>query len=386
MIHGVRLKAGKAEWYRNRWIRSTAVSKALGEPEAPGPRAMFDTVNTNIVPHAGQTWAVVEAGGNPVRVGPDLETIAHDPFGGTLKGSFTAHPHLDPDTGEMHAICYEGPNLDTIRHVVVDKAGRVRREEPIAVKHGPMIHDCMITKNYVIILDMPVTFSMKRLLSGYGFPYAWNPEHQARVGLLPREGKSDDVIWCTIDPCYVFHPANGFETPDGKVILDVCAHDSMFAESTKGPDSHSVPFERWTIDPKAKTVTRKVIDEDAQEFPRPNEALLGKPYRYAYTVSLAHENAFVGASTRVFKHDLDTGKRQVHDFGPGRVPGEFVFVAKANARAEDDGWLIGYVIDTTNETTDLVILDAANFEGAPQAAITIPHRIPPGFHGNWMSA
>ncbi len=387
MIHGVRLKGGEAEWYRNRWIRSRAVSKALGEPEAPGPRnPAFDTVNTNIVPHAGQTWAVVEAGGNPVRVGPDLETIAHDPFGGSLKGSFSAHPHLDPDTGEMHAICYEGPNLDTIRHVVVDKAGRVRREEPIKVQHGPMIHDCMITKNYVIILDMPVTFSMKRLLSGFGFPYAWNPEHQARVGLLPREGKSDDVIWCTVDPCYVFHPANGFETADGKVILDVCAHDSMFAESTKGPDSHSVPFERWTIDPKAKTVTRKVIDEDAQEFPRPNEALLGKPYRYAYTVSLAHENAFVGASTRVFKHDLNTGKRQVHDFGPGRVPGEFVFVAKANARAEDDGWLMGYVIDTTNETTDLVILDAANFEGAPQAAITIPHRIPPGFHGNWMPA
>lgn len=354
MIHGVRLKNGKAEWYRNRWIRSSAVSKALGEPEAPGPRTAFDTVNTNIVPHASAMWAIVEAGGNPVRVGPDLETIAHDPFGGTLKGSFSAHPHLDPDTGEMHAICYEGPNLDTIRHVVVDKAGRVRREEPIAVKHGPMIHDCMITKNYVIILDLPVTFSMKRLLSGYGFPYAWNPEHEARVGLLPKEGKSDDVIWCAVDPCYVFHPANGFETPDGKVILDVCAHDTMFAESTKGPDSHSVPFERWTIDPKTKTVARKVIDRDPQEFPRPNEARIGKPYRYAYTVS--------------------------------RVPGEFVFVAKANARTEGDGWLMGYVIDTATETTDLVILDAANVEAAPQAAITIPHRIPPGFHGNWMPA
>jgi carotenoid cleavage dioxygenase len=385
MIHGVRLKNGKAEWYRNRWIRSTAVSKALGEPEAPGPRATFDTVNTNFVGHAGSTWAVVEAGGYPVRVGPDLETIAHDPFGGSLKGSFSAHPHLDPDTGELHAICYEGPNLNTIRHVVVDKAGKVRREEPIAVKHGPMIHDCMITKNYVIILDLPVTFSMKRLLGGYGFPYAWNPEHQARVGLLPKDGKSDDVVWCTVDPCYVFHPANAFETPDGKVTLDACVHDTMFAESTKGPDSSSVPFERWTIDPKTKTVARKVVDQEAQEFPRPNEARIGKPYRYAYTVSLDGENAFVGTSTRLFKHDLEAGKRQVHDFGAGRVPGEFVFVAKANASKEDDGWLIGYVIDTSAQTTDLVILDAANFEGAPQAAITIPHRIPPGFHGNWIA-
>jgi carotenoid cleavage dioxygenase len=189
-----------------------------------------------------------------------------------------------------------------------------------------------------------------------------------------------------VDPCYVFHPANGFETPDGKIILDVCAHDSMFAESTKGPDSAHVPFERWTIDPATRRVARKVIDQESQEFPRPNEAHIGKPYRYAYTAALANENAFVSLETRLFKHDLEAGTRQVHDFGPGRMPGEFVFVAKANARAEDDGWLMGYVIDTNNQTTDLVILDAANFEGAPQASITIPHRIPPGFHGNWMPA
>jgi 8'-apo-carotenoid 13,14-cleaving dioxygenase len=386
MIHGVRLKNGKAEWYRNRWIRSRAVSEALGEPEAPGPRNGFDTVNTNIVPHAGQTWAVVEAGGFPVRVTEELETIAHDPFAGSLKHGFSAHPHLDPDTGELHAICYEATKPDVIHHVVVDKAGRVRREEPIPVKHGPMIHDCMITKNYVIILDLPVTFSMKRLLAGFGFPYAWNESHQARVGLLPREGKAGDIIWCDVDPCYVFHPANGFETPDGKIILDVCAHDRMFAESTKGPDSARVPFERWTIDPTTRRVVRKVIDQESQEFPRPNEAHTGKPYRYAYTAALANENAFVGLATRLFKHDLEAGTRQVHDFGQGRMPGEFVFVAKEHARAEDDGWLMGYVIDTNNQTTDLVILDAANFEGAPQASITIPHRIPPGFHGNWMPA
>ena len=385
MIHGVRLGAGKAEWYRNRWIRSTEVSATLGEAPAPGPRHIFETVNTNIVPHAGSVWAIVEAGGYPVRVGPDLETIAHDPFGGTLKGSFSAHPHLDPDTGEMHAICYEGPSLDSIRHVVVGRDGRVRREEPVPVMHGPMIHDCMITKSYVIILDLPVTFTMKRLLAGYTFPYAWNPDHKARVGLLPREGRGSDVIWCDVDPCFVYHPCNGYETPEGKVILDVCAHDSMFADSTMGPDSKSVPFERWTIDPAARKVARHVIDADAQEFPRPNETRIGKPYRYAYTVALATD-AFIEPASRCLKHDLEKGTRQVHDFGEGRMPGEFVFVPRPGATAEDDGWLMGYVIDTKAETTDLVILDAARFEEPPVATITVPHRIPPGFHGNWMPA
>lgn len=387
MVHGVKLKGGRAEWYRNRWIRSNAVSAALGEEPAPGPRATSDTVNTNVLGHAGTTWALVEAGGFPVRIDEELDTIAHDPFGGTLKGSFSAHPHLDPETGEMHAITYAGTNHETIWHVVVDKDGKVRREEPISVQHGPSIHDCMITKNYVIILDLPVTFSMKTLLAGHKFPYAWNPEHKARVGLLPREGGNDDVIWCDVAPAYVFHPANAYETADGKVILDVCAHADMFASSRQGPDSQSTPFERWTVDPAAKSVAREVIDSDSQEFPRPNEALIGKPYRYAYTMALpkAGDPTFAN-NTLLYKHDLEARTRQVHDFGEGRIPGEFVFVEKAGAKAEDDGWLMGYVVDLDSQTTDLVILDAANFEGVPQAVVTIPHRVPPGFHGNWVPA
>ncbi len=388
MVHGIKLKGGKAEWYRNRWIKSQKVTEALGLPEAPGPRhGNSDTVNTNVLGHAGSTWALVEAGGYPVRINEDLETIAFDPFAGTLKGGFSAHPHLDHDTGEMHAICYEGVDQSTIRHVVVDANGKVRREEPISVQHGPSIHDCMITKSYVIIMDLPVTFSMKTLLAGHAFPYAWNPSHKARIGLMPREGKNDDIIWCDVAPCYVFHPCNAYETEDGKVIMDVCAHDTMFAESTQGPDSKAVPFERWTIDPVARTTLRSVIDSDSQEFPRPNEALIGKPYRYAYAMSLP--DGFDAASpnqSKLYKHDLNAGTRQVHDFGAGRIPGEFVFVPKAQGTAEDDGWLMGYVIDMDRQTTDLVILDAAKFEGAPQASITVPHRIPPGFHGNWVAA
>lgn len=388
MVHGVRLRAGKAEWYRNRWIKSTAVTTALGLPPAPGPRnGRNDTVNTNVLGHAGSTWALVEAGGYPVRINEDLDTVAHDPFGGTLKGGFSAHPHLDPDTGEMHAICYEGTDQHRVRHVVVGRDGKVRREEPIRVQDGPSIHDCMITKSYVIILDLPVTFSIKRLIGGFGFPYEWNPKHKARVGLLPKDGRNDDVIWCDVDPCYVFHPANAYETDTGQVIFDAAVHETMFAESTQGPDSHRTPFERWTIDPATRKVARTVIDPDNQEFPRPNEAYLGKPYRYAYTLALPSERdpAFA-SSSRLFKHDLTAQTRQVHDFGSGRVPGEFVFVPRPGATAEDDGWLMGYVVNADADTSDLVILDAQKFSDAPRTSVHIPHRIPPGFHGNWVPA
>lgn len=387
MVHGIRLKDGKALWYRNRWIRSRAVSEALGEPPAPGPRnGDFDTVNTNVVGHAGAAWALVEAGGFPVRIDDELNTLAHDPFGGSLqRGGFSAHPHLDPTTGEWHAICYDATIQDSVRHVVVDREGKVRREEPIAVKHGPSIHDCMITEKYVIVLDLPVTFSMKRMLAGYAFPYAWNPDHQARVGLLPREGRGDEIIWCDVAPCYVFHPANAFDNPDGTVTFDAAVHESMFAHSTMGPDSSRVPFERWTIDPAAKVVRRDVVDEDSQEFPRPDERFIGRPYRYAYSLALPNggDAAFLDES-RLFRHDLVTGTRQVHDFGAGKVPGEFVFVPRTADAAEGDGWLMGYVIDREADTTDFAILDAMDFEGPPQAVVRLPHRIPPGFHGNWL--
>jgi carotenoid cleavage dioxygenase len=383
MVHGVRLSQGRALWYRNRWVRSRAVSKALGEPEAPGPRnGRSDTVNTNVLGHAGATWALVEAGGYPVRLDEELATLAHDPFEGTLHGGFSAHPHRDPDTGDLHAICYEGTDMTVVRHVVVDPSGRVTRELPIPVSDGPSIHDCMITKTYVIILDLPVTFSMKTLLAGHAFPYRWNPDHPARVGLLPKQGAAEEIIWCAVEPCYVFHPCNAYEADDGSVVLDACVHETMFAETTGGPDSRSSPFERWTIDPVARTVVRQVVDKDSQEFPRPNEALIGKPYRYAYAMANSWDAA-MPEQTRLYKHDLVQGTRQVHDFGPGRLPGEFVFVPKRAPRGEDDGWLMGYVVDGTAGTTDLVILRADDFEGPPEALVHIPHRIPSGFHGNW---
>ena len=209
MVHGIRIKGGKPVWYKNRWVRSKDVSRVLGEDPRPGPRReRTDTVNTNIIGHAGDLWALVEAGAYPVRLDDDLNTIAHDPFGGTLSGSYTAHPHKDPQTGELHSICYEAGQPDVIRYVRVDAEGKVIRDVPIEVEHGPSIHDCMITENYVIILDLPVTFSMKSVIQGDRFPYKWNDNHASRVGLLPRDGSGDEVIWCPVDPCYVFHQCN----------------------------------------------------------------------------------------------------------------------------------------------------------------------------------
>jgi len=386
MVHGIRLQGGRALWYRNRWVRSTAVSRALGEPPAPGPRRFNDTVNTNVVAHGGRLWALVEAGGHPVELGDELQTLAHDPFGGSLHGPFSAHPHVDPATGEAHAICYDAERHRLARHVVLGPDGRVQRDEPIALRGGPMIHDCMITPRWVVVLDLPVTFSMSTLVAGYDFPYRWNPAHRARVGLLGREAPGHSIAWCDVEPCGVFHPANAFENDDGTVTLDVVAHATMFSHSHGGPDGSDAALERWTVDPVGGRVTRRVLDARPQEFPRIDERRTGKPYRYVYAAAFDRVGANGFESTpRMIKHDLHCGTSQVHDFGPGRHAGEFVFEPRHPGAGEDEGWLMGLVVDAAAMSTDFVILDAHDFSAPPVATVTLPHRVPAGFHGNWVA-
>ena len=88
----------------------------------------------------------------------------------------------------------------------------------------------------------------------------------------------------------------------------------------------------------------------------------------------------------LYAHDLVTGTKQVRDFGEGRYPGEFVFVPRDADAAEGDGWLMGLVIDVAHEATELVILDTHDFTGTPVATVHLSHRVPPGFHGNWIEA
>ncbi|MFM6852450.1 MAG: carotenoid oxygenase family protein [Sphingopyxis sp.] len=397
MVHGLAIAGGKALWYRNRWVRGAEACAALGQPLPPGARnGRNDAPNTNIVGIAGRTWAIVEAGGHPVELSHELETIAHNKFDGTLANSYTAHPHWCPATGERHAICYRAEVMDKVWHTVMDAQGRIIREEPIAVEHGPSIHDCAITPDHVLIFDLPVTFSMKKLIAGLSFPYQWNPAHRARVGVLGRNAPAESIIWCDVEPCYVFHPANAFVGADGRIIVDVVAHDRMFARSNYGPDSETSHFERWTIDTAARRVDRATIHPAPQEFPRYDERRTGQPYRYAITVGVAGtDDATMNiADSRLYRHDLTAGHTETRDFGADCAPGEFVFVPRTadsadagayDGAAETDGWYIGLVINIAADTTDLVILNANDFTGPPQATIHLPHRIPPGFHGNWVA-
>lgn len=381
MVHGLRLEEGRAAWYRNRYVRGDRVAEAKGWPVVEGPRhGMGDgNANTNVIHQGDTTYAIVEGGAYPVALTDELETISRDDFGGTLDGSYTAHPKLDPDTGELHAITYYW-EWDHVRYVVVDPAGRVRREVEVPVPGRPMIHDCSITDTSVLIYDLPVHFDLEAAAEGIAMPYGWTLEHGARVGVLPREADADAVVWCEVDPCFVFHPLNAYDASDGTIIADVIRHPHMFAQRSSMPGGGPPMLVRWTIDAARGTVAEDVVSERNQEFPRVDDRLVGKHHRYGYGVYSGDGSLYAGA----IKNDLVSGTSQTRDHGPGRFCQEPVFVPRTETSDEDDGWLLAYVHDENGQTADVEIWNAQDFTGDPVALVHLPQRVPFGFHGNWV--
>lgn len=382
MVHGLRLEDGVARWYRNRWVGTDSVNRRFGRPLLPGPRhPLLDVVNTNVIGHGGRLWALVEAGPPPAELDGELNTLRRGLFDGQQVAAYSAHPHLDPATGELHAICYDALRPTRVQHVVVDANCQVTRIESVPVRQGPMIHDCALTASSVVILDLPVRFSLGEMLRGYPFPYRWNERHPARIGLLPRRGRAADTRWFEVDPCFVFHTCNAWDLDDGGAVLDVVVHARMFDRGHQGPETSRISFERWTLDAASGRVRRQAIAEGNQEFPRCDERLAGKPYRYAYTAGFDHADV----AQPLYRHDLQTGRTLVHHYGPHQVTGEAVFVPRRANGAEDDGWLMSYVYDLRERRSALVILNADDFEGPPQATVHLPVPVPMGFHGNWIA-
>ena len=164
MVHGVRLRDGRAEWYRNRWVRSRAVAEARGETW-PGPvhEGIDFAANTHVIASAGRTLATVESGPLPYELTDELDTVGPCDFSGTLPGGFAAHTKADPVTGDLHAIAYYWA-WDHVQHVVVGSGGRVTSATNIPVTDGPMMHDFALTGRYVVLFDLPVTFSMDAVI------------------------------------------------------------------------------------------------------------------------------------------------------------------------------------------------------------------------------
>jgi len=398
MIHGVFVEDGKAR-YRNRyvrtpkWVAEHAAGRALFggfDPRLTDPSAVGvdgGVANTNIVWRGGRLMALEEAH-RPFELDPlTLESRGYlEPYGGQV----TAHPKLDPETGEMVWFGYgvgEMPLSAGMSYGVTSAAGEVLRRDDFQAPYSSMVHDFLVTRSHVLFPVLPLTGSLERAMNGLP-PYAWEPEKGAFIGVMKRDASVDTLRWFQTEACYVFHPMNAWE--EGSLIhADVMEYPvaPLFpnADGSRG-ERTSARLVRWTFDlaGSSNQVKRQPLDDMAGEFPRFDERRAGLSYRHGW---FAATTGGPGTNFNAIAHvDLATGRRVACELPEGDATGEPVFVPRSPGSAEGDGWLVSLIYRGNDDRSDFAVFDAQDVAAGPIATARIPRRVPFGFHGNWRQA
>ncbi|HUN50893.1 MAG TPA: carotenoid oxygenase family protein [Candidatus Sulfotelmatobacter sp.] len=404
MIHAFRIADGKVA-YRNRWVRTPkwqlehAAGKALfgsmGNPMTSDPAVVgkdSGLANTNIVWHGGRLLALEEAH-QPFELDPEsLAPRGYQSLDGKIERRFTAHPKIDPETGEMVFFAYAaaGPFTPDMLYGVVDKQGKVTRLEAFKAPFASMVHDFLVTRNHALFPILPLTGSLERAMKGLP-PYAWEPEKGSHVGVMRRDSKTADMRWFTTDACYVFHPMNMWEEGD-RIIADVMQYEAapLFPKPDGTPGDQSkarARLCRWTFDlaGNSNTIKREYLDDIPGEFPRFDERFAGLPYRHGYYAARREDKPDVRYDS-LAHFDAKTGQRRLYALPAGDVAGEPIFVPRRADAAEGDGWLLATVYRGTEHRSDLLVFEAEALAEGPVATVQLSHRVPFGFHGNWRPA
>ncbi|MEQ8861192.1 MAG: carotenoid oxygenase family protein [Pseudomonadales bacterium] len=405
MVHAFRIEDGRVG-YRNRYARTLkwklereagrSLFAAFNPAEADPSVMDMETdglANTNIVWHGGRLLALEEAHA-PFEMDPDtLESRGAWRFGDKLIGPMTAHPKIDPETGEMLFFGYnaDGSISDAMSFHVVDRDGKLFRSETFRAPYAAMVHDFMVTRDHVIFPIMPLTGSMERAMRGAPV-YAWEPELGTRIGIMPRNGTVDDLRWFEGDPAYVFHPMNAHSDGD-TVVCDVCEFEQAplfpMPDGTPGDPARAVPrLTRWTFDLSRNSSDYRTerLHDVACEFPRLDERRTGLDYRYGFMACDTDPEFKIGGFNAIARVDHQTGALDVYDVGAGCATNEPIFVPRSDDAAEGVGYLLANIYDDNRKASHLVVLDAENVADGPLATAYLDHRVPFGFHGNWKPA
>ncbi len=327
MLHAFHLKDGKVS-YRNRYVRTPkwelehkagkALFGAFGNPMTTDPSVMGQdsgVANTNILFHAGRLLAL-EEGHQPFEVDPKtLDPRGYLSYAGNAN-RFTAHPKIDPQTGELVFFGYmagEVPLTNNMAYGVVDKSGNVTRLDRFEAPFASMVHDFMVTDHHVLFPILPATLSLERAMKGMS-PIAWEPDVGAFVGVLARDASIDKIRWFKTEPNYVFHVMNTWEE-GAKIFADVMEYPSapLFPNADGSPGLPvAAILRRWTFDlaGNTDTIKRETLDDMVGEFPRVDDRRAGLGYRHGWFAASSSSEQDVRFDA-IAHIDLKTGNNKV---------------------------------------------------------------------------
>jgi carotenoid cleavage dioxygenase len=401
MLHAFEIGEGRI-CYRNRWVQTERLARQrqvlAGQLAADQVAQPDDGVaNTHIVAHAGRVFALEEAH-LPMEIAlASLDTRGACDFDGTLPhGPFTAHPKTDPATGEMLFFGYGSPDRLSagMSFGVLSPQGRVTQFEHFQAPYASMVHDFAITERHVIFPVLPLTGSVARAQAGRP-PYAWEPEYGARVGLMPRGGSVQDLVWWEGPACFVFHVMNAWEedTAAGRTLfMDVMQFERppLFplpdGRSTGNALAHLTRW-RFELDQPERRFSTERLAPQPGEFPRIDDRVNGRRHTHGwYAVGNVDRDANdpSQASSALAHWVRGQAELDLFELPLGDHLSEPVFVPRSADAPEGDGWVLALIYRGRTDTSDLVVFDAGQVSAGPVCVASLPHRVPDGFHGNWF--
>ncbi|MEJ1962274.1 MAG: carotenoid oxygenase family protein [Gammaproteobacteria bacterium] len=386
-------------YYRNPFTDDPGIR----DPERPNLRTVS---NTSPIVHAGKLFTLKEDG-LPHRIDPvTLETLGTWDFDGGWKSqTFTAHPKIDPVTGEMIAFGYEATGLatDDLFICTIGKDGKVKRETRVKVPYVSVIHDQAVTQKHILIPFGGYTTSLDRLKAGK-IHWGWDQTKPSMIGVLARDGDGKDIRWFKGPERCLMHTFNAY-TEGSKIVLYAPFYDSNFFPffppvdgSPWNPQKAKAYVRRITLDLKSKkdTWTEEVLwPFNVVDLGRIDTRFMTLRQRYGYTgyadakrpFDEARAGNLRGRVTNSYgRFDFETGKLNSYFAGPTHSLQECCFVPRRGSTAEGDGYLIGVASNYADMRSELVIADATNLEAGDIARVILPFRSSVQVHGLWADA
>jgi carotenoid cleavage dioxygenase len=364
------------------------------------------TANTNAWIYGGKLYALKEDSPALAMNAATLETEGYTRFGGIKAQTFTAHPKIDPRTGNMIAFGYAATGVcsEDCAFYEISPAGELLQEVPFKAPYYCMMHDFAITEDYALFHIVPSIGSWERLRAGLPH-FGFDTTLPVYLGVLPRRrgAAAQDIRWFKRDNCFASHVLNAFQ--DGsRIHFDTPEAKNNFFPFF--PDVHGAPFNgpdamtyltRWTVDLSSRSsdfVAIERLTETAAEFPRIDDRCAGVPYRHGWLLEMDMRRPVElrGASAAgvlmncLFHKDLARGTEEHWWCGPVSSLQEPCFIPRHKAAPEGDGWVVQICNRLDEQRSELLLFEAQDIAAGPIATIQIPIRMRFGLHGNWAPA
>lgn len=363
------------------------------------------TANTNVFHHHGKLM-VLKEDSPPVVMNPHtLETL--DPvyrFGGQLTAeTFTAHPKLDSETGEMLGIAYEAKGLGScdVACYSFNAQGQKTWEAWVKVPYAGMLHDFAVTRSYIAFLVVPMVTDIERMRAGH-VHFAWDSTLPTWLGVLRRGGDGSDIRWFKGPERCATHVMGAFENGTRLSIDMDMGLKNQFPFFPQRDDS---PFDPVAAQGHVVRLSVDLADKLRPGYDMetlyPHSGVLSRQddrfHSVAYDVGFmptldmtAPFDARLAAALpfRPLNHwtRFDHSRRAATSWfvGPDSGVQEACFVPRNASAAEGEGYLIGVVNRFLEMRNDLVVLDAQRLNEGPIATVRMPTRLPAQVHGWWV--